>query len=234
MNAGDYNILNAEPMGFDELRSAVGLGIVLSFMVGPVFFVLLETAATKGFRAGLVLDIGVVLGDIFFILLAYFSSYQLVENISNGPALYVFGGAILVVYGLTLIIKRDSRGKEPRFRTKRNDYLGLFMKGFLLNVINVGVLIFWLGMVIVVGPAMEGDAVRIASFFSVVIGTYLLVDIGKILLAKQLRSKLTQNRVIGMRRVLGVLLVISGVIMIFRGFLVDHTVVGTDWDIIQK
>ena len=108
------------------------------------------------------------------------------------------------------------------------------MKGFLLNVINVGVLIFWLGMVIVVGPAMEGDAVRIASFFSVVIGTYLLVDIGKILLAKQLRSKLTQNRVIGMRRVLGVLLVISGVIMIFRGFMVDHTVVGTDWDIIQK
>lgn len=221
-------------MGFDEFRSAIGLGIVLSFMVGPVFFVLLETAATKGFRAGLALDIGVIIGDIFFILIAYFSSYQLVENLSNGPALYVFGGAILLVYGLSLIIKRNSGGKEPRFKTRRNDYLGLFVKGLLLNVINVGVLIFWLGMVIVVGPAMEGDVVRIASFFAVVIGTYLLVDVGKILLAKQLRSKLTKKRSIGLRRLLGVLLVISGIIMISRGFLVDHSAIGSGWEIIKK
>ena len=53
--------------------------IFLSFLIGPVFFVLLETSAVKGFRAALVFDLGVVFADIVFILIAYFSSYKLIE-----------------------------------------------------------------------------------------------------------------------------------------------------------
>ncbi|MGB5652717.1 MAG: LysE family translocator, partial [Robiginitalea sp.] len=36
----------------EDIQAAIPLGFLLSFMVGPVFFVLLETSATKGFRAG--------------------------------------------------------------------------------------------------------------------------------------------------------------------------------------
>ena len=58
----------------EDILSGIPLGIFLSFMVGPVFFVLLETSALKGFRAALVFDMGVVLADIVFISIAYFSS----------------------------------------------------------------------------------------------------------------------------------------------------------------
>jgi len=60
----------------EDVQAAIPLGFLLSFMVGPVFFVLLETSATKGFRAGLIFDIGVIFADILFLFIAYFSSFQ--------------------------------------------------------------------------------------------------------------------------------------------------------------
>ncbi len=75
----------------EDIRAAIPLGFLLSFMIGPVFFVLLETSATKGFRAGVSLDIGVIIADIVFLTFAYFISFQLLENLSNEPGLVVFG-----------------------------------------------------------------------------------------------------------------------------------------------
>ena len=35
----------------EDIQAAIPLGFFLSFMIGPVFFVLLETSIVKGFRA---------------------------------------------------------------------------------------------------------------------------------------------------------------------------------------
>ncbi|MCO5724192.1 LysE family translocator [Robiginitalea marina] len=204
---------------WEDIQAAIPLGFLLSFMVGPVFFVLLETSATKGFRAGLVLDLGVILADIFFLIIAYFSSYQLLENLSNQPGLYVFGGVILLVYGLTTIFRSDFKEKKPRIVTRGSDYLGLFVKGFLLNFINIGVLVFWLGVIIIVGPSLENEPNRLITFFSAMLGAYLATDIVKILLAKQLKRKLTRKRIYQIKKVLGIILALCGVVLIVKGFL---------------
>jgi len=60
----------------EDIQAAVPLGFFLAFMIGPVFFVLLETSATRGFRAALAFDLGVILADVFFIAIAYFSSFS--------------------------------------------------------------------------------------------------------------------------------------------------------------
>ena len=206
-------------MFWDDIQAAIPLGFLLSFMVGPVFFVLLETSATKGFRAGLALDLGVVLADILFLVIAYFSSFQLLENLSNQPGLYVFGGAILTVYGMTTFFRSDFKEKKPRIHTKGKDYLGLFVKGFLLNFINIGVLVFWLGVIIIVGPSLDNQPNRIITFFSAMLAAYLITDIIKILLAKQLRKKLTRERIHWVKKFLGVILVICGIVLIVKGFL---------------
>ncbi len=188
-------------------------------MIGPVFFVLLETSATKGFRAGLALDLGVVLADILFLTIAYFSSFQLLENLSNQPGLYVFGGVILLVYGITIVLRSDFKDKKPNIVTKSTDYLSLFVKGFLLNFINIGVLVFWLGVIIIVGPSLDNHPNRIITFFSAMLGAYLITDIFKILLAKQLRKKLTRHRIMLLKKSLGIILVICGIVLIVKGFL---------------
>ncbi|MGO1751489.1 MAG: LysE family transporter, partial [Psychroflexus sp.] len=59
---------------FEDILSAIPLGFFLAFLVGPVFFVLLETAALRGFRAALTFDLGVILADFVFLCIAYFST----------------------------------------------------------------------------------------------------------------------------------------------------------------
>ena len=188
-------------------------------MIGPVFFVLLETSAIKGFRAALIFDFGVILADGVFLVLAYFSSFQLLENLSNQPGLYVFGGAILLVYGIVTIFKKPPKQVETNIKVKKSDYLGLFVKGFLLNFINIGVLVFWLGIIIVVGPSLDNDPNRIVVFFSAMVGAYFVTDIFKILLAKQLKKKLTVNRIFFIKKGLGIILIICGIVLIIKGFL---------------
>ena len=90
---------------FQDIAAALLPGIILSFMIGPVFFVLLETSVVKGFKAALVFDLGVVLADIIFILIAYFSSYRLIQSIKDDPALYIFGGLVMLTYGIITLIK---------------------------------------------------------------------------------------------------------------------------------
>lgn len=204
----------------EDIQAAVPLGFFLSFMVGPVFFVLLQTSAVKGFRAAITFDLGVLFADVLFILVAYFSSFQLLENLSNQPGLYVFGGVILLVYGLVTFFKTEK--KEIPIESKKirkSDFFGLFIKGFLLNFINIGVLVFWLGIIIIVGPSLDNQPNRFFTFFATVLLSYFVTDVFKILLAKQLKRKLTPERIVWVKKVIGIILIICGVVLVVKGFL---------------
>jgi len=204
----------------EDIQAAVPLGFFLSFMVGPVFFVLLQTSAVKGFRAAITFDLGVLFADVLFILVAYFSSFQLLENLSNQPGLYVFGGVILLVYGLVTFFRTEK--KEIPIESKKirkSDFLGLFIKGFLLNFINIGVLVFWLGIIIIVGPSLDNQPNRFFTFFATVLLSYFVTDVFKILLAKQLKRKLTPERIVWVKKVIGIILIICGVVLVVKGFL---------------
>ncbi len=203
----------------EDVQAAILPGIILSFMIGPVFFVLLETSATKGFRAALVFDFGVVIADILLILTAYFSSFKLLENLSNQPGLFVFGGAILIIYGIITLVNKPSMAMTEPSKMKTGGYLALFIKGFLLNFINIGVLVFWVGLTLVVGPSVDNDPVRLSVFFGAMVMTYFVVDIFKILLAKRLKRKLTLPKIQLIKKILALLLIISGFVLITKGFL---------------
>ena len=206
---------------FQDILAAIPLGVFLAFLLGPVFFVLLETAAIKGFRAAISFDIGVMFADIVFLLIAYFSTTKLLNRIKDDPALFIFGGGILVTYGIIQFIqtRRVLQHEEvPEIqKLNKRDYLGLAAKGFLLNFINIGVLGFWLGLIIVFGPQMEMETDRITVFFSSVIGTYLIVDIFKILAAKKLNRKLTPNRIYKVKKGISVVLIVFGVFLVGQG-----------------
>ena len=205
----------------EDIQAAIPLGFFLAFMIGPVFFMLIETSITKGIRAAIAFDIGVIIADALFIAVAYFSSFQLLENLSNLPGLYVFGGTILSVYGLIILIKKPNEKQiENEFNnTTKANYFQLSIKGFLLNFINIGVLVFWLGVVVVTGPSFENSINRFVVFFSTLLIAYFLTDLVKIILAKQLKKKLTPKIIIKTKKILGALLVICGLILITKGFL---------------
>ena len=206
----------------EDILLGIPLGILLCFMIGPVFFVLLETAAIKGFRAALVFDTGVVMADLVFIAIAYFSSYRLINNIKDEPALFIFGGLIMVTYGVISFVKQKNAIKKLDFKDQieliKKNYFQLLIKGFLLNFINVGVLGFWLLIFITFGPQLELKSSRLAVFFTSVIATYLIVDIIKILLAKRLKSKMTPGNILKIKQVTSVLLIIFGITIMLQGW----------------
>ncbi len=206
----------------NDILAGLPWGLFLSFMVGPVFFILLETSITKGFRAAIVFDFGVVLGDIFFIAIAYLGSYRLISSLKDKPALFIFGGIIMLAYGIISFVRLKNEEKIDdeeidRDIIKRN-YGSLFIKGFLLNVINIGVLGFWLAVIISVGPKLEMQNSRMITFFTAVIITYLLVDCLKIVLAKQLKSKMTPTNILKIKKGISIVLMVFGVALMVQGW----------------
>ena len=206
----------------NDILAGIPWGIFLSFMIGPVFFILLETSIIKGFRAALVFDLGVVLGDIVFIGIAYLGSYRLIQSLKDQPALFIFGGVLMVAYGIISFIQLK---KEEKINTDiidreivKKNYISLFIKGFLLNIINIGVLGFWLAIIISVGPKLEMQTSRMITFFISVVITYLLIDCIKILLAKQLKTKLTPVNILKIKKGISIVMMVFGMVLITQGW----------------
>lgn len=210
----------------NDILSAIPWGILLAFTIGPVFFVLLETAISKGFRAAMVLDSGVVFADLIFVLIAYFSTNQILEKLKDDPGLFVFGGAIMLSFGIISYVKEkrsflkkiEEELGEDNINIPKNNYVGLFFKGFFLNFINIGVLGFWMGIIIVFAPKMNMETNRIVIFITTIIVTYILIDILKINVAKQLKSRLTAHNIYKIKRVISVILMIFGSFLMVQGF----------------
>ncbi|MGB5402918.1 MAG: LysE family translocator, partial [Robiginitalea sp.] len=74
-------------------------------------------------------------------------------------------------------------------------------------------------VIIIVGPSLNNQPNRIITFFSAMLGAYLITDIFKIILAKQLRRKLTRDRILLVKKTLGIILIICGIVLIIKGFL---------------
>jgi threonine/homoserine/homoserine lactone efflux protein len=207
----------------NDILSAIPLGFFLSFMIGPVFFVLLETSVVKGFRAAISFDLGVVFADVVFILIAYFSSYRLIQSIKDDPALFIFGGIVMLTYGIISFVKNKKESKksideEDPVELAKNNYFSLFIKGFFLNFINIGVLGFWLAILITIGPQLELKAARMITFFSTLIVVYFITDLIKILLAKQLRNKLNPRNILLIKKIISIVLIICGVVLLSQAW----------------
>lgn len=206
-----------------DIFSAIPIGFILSIMPGAVFFVLLETSVLKGFKAAIAFDLGAITSDVVFILIAYFSSYKLLEQVKDEPALFVFGGLILLTYGIISLVnaKKGNRKELINDASKdifRKTYLSLFIKGFLLNFINIGVLGFWLTVIIAWGPKLDLDPYRMLVFFIAIVLTYFVIDLGKIALAKQLRSKLTSRNIMKMKQGISIILMVFGLALVLQGW----------------
>tara|TARA_R110002033_G_scaffold14370_4_gene42123 strand:- start:1816 stop:2499 length:684 start_codon:yes stop_codon:yes gene_type:complete len=205
----------------DDILTAIPFGIILAFTIGPVFFVLLETGATKGFTSAIIFDLGVIFADIVFIFVIFKSTDSLLDKIKDDPKLLVFGGVLLFIYGLISFIKtsksfRSIVKEHHRIELPKKDYGKLFIKGFLLNFINIGVLLGWLGF-IVIGTSITTSKNGVMIFISTMLISYFLTDLVKIAAAKRLRNKLTPRRIFKTKKIVSLVILIFGIILLSQG-----------------
>ena len=197
---------------------AVVFGFILSFSFGPIFFILLETSITRGIKQAVFMDFGVIVSDLLFFSLAYFGASKIATE-ENQPALFLLGGVILSVYSVISFINNAVKNKKIK-KEKAVEETGLFkyvVKGFLLNIINISYLVIWAGVIVWFGPKVEMSPIKIWTFFFVSVATYLAVNVLKFLLSSRLKSKLTDFVLFYIRQGLNILILIFGIVLIFKG-----------------
>jgi len=211
------SIKNSHSM-IELIFSAVGLGFMLSLVfIGPVFFLLVETSLSRGSRHALALDLGVVFADIVCIVAAYFSSQDIIHIIDQYPSFYRISALIIFVYGIYMIVSKTRMHIAGEERLINQNYLKTFLNGFLLNILNIGVVLFWLVTVIFIRKNYP-DTGRFLLYICLVIGTYLLIDLAKIYLAKQFHNKLNQQVANKIRKGVGFILLVLSVFIFLQSF----------------
>lgn len=201
------------------ILSALFLGILLSFLIGPVFFITIETSLIVGLKAAIILNLGVILSDITCIILSYFSSLKIIKYLDNNPLIVKICGIIILIYGLFTSICNNKVSSKTKSLSHNYNYLKLFFKGYILNIINIGVIFFWLSVVLVVST-IYNNKFDFILYIMISLFTSFCIDLCKIFLGRKIYYKfnkkiLFDNKV---KRVVGILLIIFGMFIFIKSF----------------
>ena len=193
---------------FHVIMQGILFGFTLSFMVGPAFFSLLQTSITHGFKAGANLAFGLSVSDIILVFISWFGLSSLFASEKAQLILGLVGGIVIILFGIYNFTKkqvvqptRDIDNIKTKFHFK------YFAKGFVFNVANPGVWIYWL-LPISVASSYETNLQIV--FLAFILITVLLMDIVKCAIANELKNFLTMKVVLMINRVVGVILVLFG------------------------
>lgn len=194
-------------------------------MIGPVFFVLLETSIRRGVRAALAFDLGVLLSDIIYVLIAYifYSQVSALMSGDNQGLLKLVGGLLFLVYGVMTYLKKPKEMKVDEVGNvihRSSDYVMLSLKGFFLNFANPLVIFYWFS-VITLGAKnasqADTDDNSILFYIGIILITFFSMDLLKIFGAKKLRPLVTDKVLVILNHFIGIVFVIFGVVLVAQG-----------------
>lgn len=209
----------------DLILKAIITGFILSIMVGPVFFVLLETSIRKGIRAAIAFDIGVFLSDIIYILIA-FVFFSEVKHLAEGEGqnlAKILGGALFIAYGVYNFFKKPKSikvGGDGKPVHDLKDYALLSLKGFLLNFANPMVIFYWFSVLTLSDKGQDIDS-STYTFIVILLGTFFSIDLLKIVGAKQLRPLITGKLLTALNQLIGIVFVVFGLVLIFQSIVAN-------------
>ena len=202
----------------DIVIKGIVSGIVLAFLIGPVFFTLLQTSIERGFSSGVFVAIGISLSDSLYIFISYFGLTQFMQATNFRHYMAYGGGIILLLFGVYyLFVKSRKLAQYDPQKVESASKLRLAAKGFLINGLSPMVLFFWLATVSVATTQLgytSGDKALI--FFGSIVLTVFTTDILKAKLADKLRVLITPKIIRIMNVVLGIVMVIfAGKLILF-------------------
>lgn len=220
---------------FSFLMWAILIGVFLSLIVnmGPAFITLVQTSLHRGFKSAAWFATGVILNDAMVVSLCILTSVQVVMRSSREAALACIGaGVILVLFGfftyrrkVTDQEKREQLIEERSEEIMKNQedkpswfvFLG---KGFILNILNPFVWLFWFSAVAIVAGNMGGNKVSTIVFFAIILGTTYALELLKAWGAAKLKIFLTPERTTLINKIAGVLLMFCGAyFIVLRGII---------------
>ncbi|HNP49141.1 MAG TPA: LysE family translocator [Bacteroidia bacterium] len=198
----------------EPVFSGFTFGLLLAIMLGPVFFALLQTSLHEGFKAGVHMALGVCISDATVIAICYFFAAQLNLMEQNKSVMGWIGGCLLIGFGIVNFIKK-TKVKEVD-DDKKTVHAKFMLQGFLLNILNPAVLLFWLSVIGIVSLKENYTKNDQIAFFGSVLLTVLGTDLLKSFVANRIKNLLKQNVIVWVNRVIGCALIGFGIHMIWK------------------
>lgn len=193
-------------------------------MIGPAFFLLLETSIKKGVRAALAFDFGILISDLIYIAIAYIFYGEVAKLVAgkHTELLKTIGGVLFIIYGVVSFFKKSKIQSQEEIDNSSNtskDYLIQFLKGLMLNLVNPMVIFYWFS-VMALGTEHGADSwVDNILFIGVLLLTFFSIDVLKIMGAKKLRPFITDQLLGSLNRITGSILFLFGVVLLLQGIL---------------
>jgi threonine/homoserine/homoserine lactone efflux protein len=200
----------------EAIISGILLGGVLALMVGPVFFMLIQTSIKKGFVPALMLSAGVIISDGAIALMAFWGSSSISELKSFDTIIGVVGGLLVMAFGVFNLFKEPTiKAEVLEFKYSTRSSLLEAIKGFSMNTLNPSVIIFWIG-VAGTWSIQKRAYEHTLMFYGSVLLTVFLTDMAKAWGASLLKRNITGTFLLWMNRVSGIILLGFGLFMIVK------------------
>ncbi len=198
--------------------NGVKFGVVLAFLIGPVFFTILQTSIERGFWKGALVALGVSVSDTLYVAICYLGLFQFLNDSKFRTNMAYVGGAILILFGLYHLLIKSRKAHVVTVQTvNETRSFRYFMKGFVINGISPMVLIFWVATLSMATVEMGySGGFELVIFFVALLLTVLATDLVKAYLADKLRSLITHRFLIIMNVAVGVFLIIFGIQLLLK------------------
>lgn len=209
------------------IAGGVGVGLVLSFLAGPVFVLLVYTSIYRGAKDAVLFASGVWLSDLFIAFFIELGLGSWLEAKAHEPVWHSVTAIVLLGAG-TFIVWRTRRASllavGRRLRLGRKPSLTARVltpaAGFLFNISNPGIILFWATVIGASSHLMtgKGQAVPLA-FIGGVIGGMAVSDLLKIVLARRFSGFLTVRRLRVLNLLIGFAAIIAGGSILLRAII---------------
>jgi len=192
------------------------MGLTITISIGPGFMALFQTSIVRGVKAGVVLAFGILISDLVLISVSYFGLSNLILK-GNHTILGIIAGSVLIISGsISVLAKPTTHFNNPSDLPDLTSRLPiLLLKGFLLNIANPFVLMFWIG---VMGFAATSYGMHSSGFFIFFLGlsTAFSSDLMKCYLSGFLKKVLSSRTITIVNKVLGIIFIVIGIVIIYK------------------
>lgn len=199
-----------------SILEGISMGLVLSAMIGPVFFSLVQGSLQHGFRYSAALALGVLVSDSLYVLVTYFGLQLFSETDFFEMILGYLGGLILIGFGIKSLLKKSadriSTGGITLPKAKKRS---AFAKGFGINGINPFVMLFWISIVGIVQQKESFQSSDITLYYVGILLTVFAIDLLKALVAKQMARWVTPRVMWILNKLVGLIIIGFGLRMIW-------------------
>jgi len=210
------------------LFEGIILGLTVAITLGPALFALLQTSIKHGIKTGIFLALGIFLSDLTLVVGCFFGASQIITDPRYHLVLGIIGGAVMAAFGIYTFFKKvpQTEQVEPidEIKVRKKGVLPYFFKGFLLNLANPMLWVFWITSVIAISATYGGNQQNVALFFAGTLGIILTTDILKVVLATKIKIagnpqvKVWVNRIVGLLFIIiGTFVIIGSLLEYFRG-----------------